>query len=321
MGVLEAQTPLQLAKAVKNASERAGMVEAHLRDAAAMAQFFVWIEAELAAGRSVTEAEVGLKLIEFRTAQGGFIEESFPTIAGAGPNGAVIHYRAEPATCRTVDQDTLLLLDSGAQYDCGTTDVTRTSHFGAPSEWQRETFTRVLQGHIGLAEAVFPPGTPGFALDAFARKPLWQAGLDYRHGTGHGVGAGLNVHEGPHGISPRYNNTTPLEAGMIVSNEPGYYEDGAFGIRIENLMSVKQMNTANNFAGVTFLGFSPLTHIPIQAKMIQTKLLSEAEIRWVDAYHANVWEEISPRVKGDALDWLRRNTKPLVCQPAALATA
>jgi len=319
VGVFESKTPLGLAKALKNEAELAGMREAHLRDSAAMAQFFAWLEAEVAAGRSVTEAEVGLKLIEVRGQQEGFIEESFPTIAGAGPNGAIIHYRAIAGADRSISADTMLLLDSGAQYDCGTTDVTRTMHLGEPSDHQCEAYTRVLQGNIGLDQAVFPSGLPGFMLDSFARKALWQAGLDYRHGTGHGVGAGLNVHEGPQGISPRYNNTQEMLAGMIVSNEPGYYEDGSFGIRIENLLVVSEQSTANNFGGVDFLGFNALTLIPIQAKMIKPELLAPAEVDWINAYHAKVWEAISPRVEGAALEWLRANTQPLTVAAAVAA--
>lgn len=180
--------------------------------------------------------------------------------------GAVIHYRPVEGSCRAVGPQSLLLLDSGGQYDCGTTDVTRTTHLGYPSPWQRECFTRVLQGHIALDKMVFPEGIPGFVLDAFARRALWEAGLDYRHGTGHGVGAALNVHEGPQGISPRFGNMTGLQASMVVSNEPGYYEDGAFGIRIENLQIVAEASTAHRFGGTTFLGFERLTLVPIQAK-------------------------------------------------------
>lgn len=201
-----------------------------------------------------------------RAKQEGFVEPSFPTIAGEGPNGAVIHYRPAPESARAIGPQSLLLLDSGGQYDCGTTDVTRTVHFGAPSPWQRQCFTRVLQGHIALDTAVFPENLPGFALDAFARRSLWASGLDYRHGTGHGVGAALNVHEGPQGISPRFGNLTGLQPSMVVSNEPGYYEDGAFGIRIENLQVIVDAKTANRFGGTTFLGFERLTLVPIQEK-------------------------------------------------------
>eukprot|EP00238_Polyblepharides_amylifera_P013764 CAMPEP_0196598434 /NCGR_PEP_ID=MMETSP1081-20130531/94318_1 /TAXON_ID=36882 /ORGANISM="Pyramimonas amylifera, Strain CCMP720" /LENGTH=636 /DNA_ID=CAMNT_0041924129 /DNA_START=383 /DNA_END=2290 /DNA_ORIENTATION=- len=287
--VLTDSTPLADFKAVKNPAELQGMAEAHFRDGAAMASFFNWIERAVVAGEPVTEFGIGEKLIELRGAQEGFSEESFSTIAGSGPNGAVIHYRAEQETCRAVTDKELVLLDSGGQYDCGTTDTTRTFHLGSPSDHQRRCYTRVLQGNIAITTATFPAGTPGFLLDPLARLALWSEGLDYRHGTGHGVGACLNVHEGPHSISPRYNNMTPLRSGMIVSNEPGYYEDGAFGIRIEHLLVVEEKKTPNRFGGVDYLGFRPLTHIPIQSKMMMPELLSPAEVAWIDSYHAQVW--------------------------------
>ncbi|KAK4748832.1 hypothetical protein SAY87_015418 [Trapa incisa] len=226
-------SPISLAKAVKNDAELEGMRNSHLRDAAALAHFWVWLEGEMARGAKLTEVEVADRLLEFRSGQAGFIDTSFDTISGSGANGAIIHYKPEPGSCSVVDPEKLFLLDSGAQYIDGTTDITRTVHFGEPTSRQKECFTRVLQGHIALDQAVFPENTPGFVLDAFARSSLWKIGLDYRHGTGHGVGAALNVHEGPQSISYRYGNFTSLRQGMIVSNEPGYYEDHAFGIRIE----------------------------------------------------------------------------------------
>jgi len=311
--MVEASSPISMAKAVKNAAELGGFREAHLRDAAALAAFFAWLEAAVAAGEPVTEASLAAHLESLRAQQQGFIEPSFPTIAGAGPNGAIIHYRPVEGACASVGAGTLLLLDSGGQYDCGTTDVTRTVFLGPgePRADQRDAFTRVLQGHIALDSAVFPEGTPGFVLDAFARRPLWQSGLDYRHGTGHGVGAALNVHEGPHGIAPRYGNTTGLVAGMIVSNEPGFYADGQWGIRIENLVALREEPTPFRFGGNSFLGFERLTQVPIQRKMLARELLSPAELAWIDAYHADVWRLVSPRVQGAALDWLRENTLPL----------
>jgi len=254
-----------------------------------------------------------------RAAQWGYLDNSFDTIAGYGPNGAVIHYRAEPATAATLGTSSLFLLDSGAQYVDGTTDVTRTMHFGEPAQHERECFTRVLKGHIALATAVFPEGTPGFVVDAFARRPLWAAGLDYRHGTGHGVGAALAVHEGPQGIAQRYDNKTPLEAGMIVSNEPGYYSDGEFGIRIENLLVVVEKDTPHRFGGRRYLGFEPLTLVPIQRQLIDTRLLDSHEIEYLDAYHARVVEEIGPLLEGPGLEeahaWLLRSTSPLGTAP------
>ncbi|CAA0815562.1 Metallopeptidase M24 family protein [Striga hermonthica] len=257
-------SPISLAKAVKNEAELQGMCDSHLRDAAALAQFWVWLEEEISRGVILTEVDVADKLLEFRSRQDGFLDTSFDTISGSGANGAIIHYRADPSNCSIVDAEKLFLLDSGAQYIDGTTDITRTVHFGQPSSWQKECFTRVLQGHIALDQAVFPENYPGFVLDAFARSSLWKIGLDYRHGTGHGVGAALNVHEGPQSISFRFSNMTPLLKGMVVSNEPGYYEDHAFGIRIENLLYVKEINTPNRFGGVDYLGFEKLTFVPIQ---------------------------------------------------------
>ena len=203
----------------------------------------------------------------------------------------------------------MVLLDSGGQFLCGTTDVTRTHHLGTPSAYEKMCYTRVLKGHIALDSATFPVGTPGMALDTFARQHLWSAGLDYRHGTGHGVGAALNVHEGPQSISPRWGNTTPIKDGMIVSNEPGYYEDGKFGIRIENLLICGEAKTEHNFQGKGYLSFECLTFIPIQTKLMDLKIMSDDEIAWVNRYHEQVWEKISPRVqKEEVKEWLQKAT-------------
>lgn len=312
-GVYKA-SPISWAKAIKNAAELEGMRNCHLRDAAALAQFWAWMEEEIDKGVKLTEVEVADKLLEFRSRQSGFMDTSFDTISGSGANGAIIHYKPEPDNCSIVDRNKLFLLDSGAQYVDGTTDITRTVHFGEPKAWEKECFTRVLQGHIALDQAVFPENTPGFVLDAFARSYLWKIGLDYRHGTGHGVGAALNVHEGPQSISFRYGNMTPLQKGMIVSNEPGYYEDHTFGIRIENLIVVKEVNTPIRFGGIDYLGFEKITFVPIQAKLIDLSLLSAEEITWLNDYHSQVWEKVSPLLDGSALQWLQNNTQPLVMQ-------
>ncbi|GFQ00200.1 probable xaa-pro aminopeptidase p [Phtheirospermum japonicum] len=267
-------SPISLAKAVKNEAELEGMRNSHLRDAAALAQFWVWLEEEISNGVILTEVDVADKLLEFRSIQDGFVDTSFDTISGSGANGAIIHYKPDPSNCCVVDAEKLFLLDSGAQYIDGTTDITRTVHFGQPSSWQKECFTRVLQGHIALDLAIFPENYPGFVLDAFARSSLWKIGLDYRHGTGHGVGAALNVHEGPQSISFRFGNMTPLLKGMVVSNEPGYYEDHAFGIRIENLLYVKEVNTPNRFGGLEYLGFEKLTFFPIQCTEFRAILIA-----------------------------------------------
>lgn len=311
VAVKEGTCPIPIAKAVKNEAEMAGMVEAHLMDGAAMSEFWCWIEKEISSGRTIDEYEAGEKVLEFRSKQKGFVEESFPTIAGEGPHGAIVHYRASKESARTISKDSLLLCDSGGQFACGTTDVTRTVHFGTPSAHQKECYTRVLQGHIALDQMVFPTGTKGFVLDAFARSHLWANGLDYRHGTGHGVGAALNVHEGPQGISPRFGNMTELVPGMILSNEPGYYEDGAFGIRIETLLQVKNAETKHNFGDTGFLCFDVLTLIPIQTKLMDLGIMSDKEIAWVNAYHQKVWDNIHPRVAGETLQWLERACAPI----------
>lgn len=319
--VLEMRSPVTLRKAVKNDVELEGMREAHLRDAVAIVQFLQWLDDEIAGGGTVSEVEVDERLTARRRAQPGFMDCSFPTIAGEGPHGAVIHYRATPATSRAVTKDSHLLIDSGGQYDVGTTDITRTMHFGEPTAHQRQCFTRVLRGHIALDTAVFPPGTPGLALDTLARTALWSAGLDYRHGTGHGVGAALNVHEGPISISKRTYITEPLLEGMVLSNEPGYYEDGSFGVRIENLMTVTQAATEHTFGGAPFLTFARLTLVPLQAKMIDQSLLSEKELDWVDKYHEEVWSKVSPRLEGQdgPCNWLFNHTRKLSRKAGATA--
>ncbi|MCL7032820.1 hypothetical protein MKW94_000046 [Papaver nudicaule] len=305
-------SPITSAKAVKNYAELQGMRNSHLRDAAALTQFWSWLEEEIHKSVVLTEVEVSDKLLEFRSKQDGFLDTSFDTISGSGANGAIIHYKPEPESCDVVDAKKLFLLDSGGQYIDGTTDITRTVHFGDPTSRQKECFTRVLQGHIAVDQAVFPENTPGFVLDAFARSALWKVGLDYRHGTGHGVGAALNVHEGPQSISFRFGNMTPLLKGMIVSNEPGYYEDHSFGIRIENLLIVKEINTPNHFGGIGYLGFENITFVPIQGKLVDLSLMSAAEVDWLNNYHSQVWKKVSPLVEGAASKWLWDNTQPLV---------
>ena len=313
-------SPIQRPKAIKNSAELGGMREAHLTDGASLARFFAWLERTVVAEATpITEVELTENLERFRAEGEHFLELSFPTICGNGPNGAIIHYNplAAPAEMvRTIDGSQLILLDSGAQYASGTTDVTRTFHLGTPSEWEREVFTRVLKGNIGLDTLIFPDDTPGMAIDAFARTALWQVGLDYLHGTGHGVGAALNVHEGPISISARYGNANGLAGGMVVSNEPGYYEAGGFGVRIENLLVVTpraELTTEKTPGGRHFLGFEQLTHVPIQKKMIDTALLTPQEVSWLDAYHQRVWERISPRLEesSEGWGWLRDATTPL----------
>jgi Xaa-Pro aminopeptidase len=239
------------------------------------------------------------------------VDRSFPTIAGVNSNGAIIHYRAEESTCKLLTKNDMLLLDSGAQYEDGTTDVTRTIHMGTPSATQKEMFTRVLKGHIALDSQIFPSGTAGCQLDSFAREHLWAIGKDYIHGTGHGVGAALNVHEGPQRIS-RVIDSQPLLPGMIVSNEPGYYETGEYGIRIENLLEVVNYTKFESFGGRSFLAFNKLTFIPIQLKLIDQSLLSISEKLWLNDYHKQVRERVSPYVvSAEAKEWLIQSTEPI----------
>ena len=303
-------SPIPMAKAIKNEAELEGMREAHLMDGVAMSELWWWLEKQAGEGnKDLNEFNVGEKVSSLRAEQNGYVEESFPSIVGEGPHGAVVHYRATEESARKITKDSMVLLDSGGQFLCGTTDVTRTHHLGTPSAYEKMCYTRVLKGHIALDSATFPVGTPGMALDTFARQHLWSAGLDYRHGTGHGVGAALNVHEGPQSISPRWGNTTPIKDGMIVSNEPGYYEDGQFGIRIENLLICREAKTEHNFQGKGYLSFECLTFIPIQTKLMDLKIMSDDEIAWVNRYHEQVWEKISPRVqKEEVKEWLQKAT-------------
>ncbi|KAF1506753.1 Xaa-Pro aminopeptidase 1, partial [Eudyptula minor novaehollandiae] len=309
-------TPICIAKAVKNASETEGMRRAHIKDAVALCELFNWLEKEVVPKGTVTEIIAADKAEEFRSQQKDFVELSFATISSTGPNGAIIHYKPVPETNRTLSVNEIYLLDSGAQYKDGTTDVTRTMHFGIPSAYEKECFTYVLKGHIAVSAAIFPNGTKGHLLDSFARSALWDCGLDYLHGTGHGVGSFLNVHEGPCGISYKTFADEPLEAGMIVSDEPGYYEDGSFGVRIENVVLVIPAETKYNFKNRGSLTFEPLTLVPIQTKMIDVNLLTQKECNWVNDYHQKCREvigaELERQGRHEALRWLIQETEPLI---------
>ncbi|ORX52863.1 Creatinase/aminopeptidase [Hesseltinella vesiculosa] len=301
-------------KAIKNEAELKGMRDCHIRDGAALVAYFAWLEKQLKAGVTLDEVDGADRLEQFRAAQPQFVGLSFDTISSTGSNGAIIHYKPEKGECKVIDPSLVYLCDSGGQYKDGTTDVTRTLHFGQPSAYEKRCFTRVLQGHIAIDEAVFPKGTTGFLLDPFARHALWKDGLDFRHGTGHGVGSFLNVHEGPHGIGIRIAyNDTPLAAGMTVTNEPGYYEDGQFGIRIENVLLVREAETPHNFGDRGYLGFEHVTLVPLGLNLIDIDLLSPGEISWINAYHAETREKLSPHLANDAdaLAWLERETSPL----------
>ncbi len=306
--IVRGQDPVVLPRACKNAAEVEGSRKAHIRDGAAVSRFLHWLAADGQSGK-VQEIEACQKLEAFRAETRGLKDLSFDSISGAGPNGAIIHYRVTKKTNRKLARGQLFLIDSGGQYLDGTTDITRTVPIGRATKEMRDRFTRVLKGHIALSRVRFPKGTTGHQLDALARLSLWDAGLDYDHGTGHGVGVYLGVHEGPHRIA-KWVNTQPLEPGMIVSNEPGYYKPGAFGIRIENLQVV---TPAEDIAGGErpMLGFETLTLAPIDRALIVKQLLSKEERDWLNAYHARVWEKVGPQLEGEAKAWLEAATKAI----------
>lgn len=300
--------PVVLPKAIKNAVEITGSRAAHHRDGVAMVRFLCWLDATSTTKDGVDEISAAEKLEAFRRETGVLQEISFDTISGSGPNGAIVHYRVNRSTNRKLGKGELYLVDSGAQYQDGTTDITRTVAIGKPTEDMRRRFTLVLKGHIGIAMARFPKGTRGVDLDSHARMALWQAGLDYDHGTGHGVGSYLSVHEGPQSISRL--GQVPLEPGMIISNEPGYYKEGAYGIRIENLVLVKSPEIPEG-GEREMLSFETLTLAPIDRRLIAKNLLAPAERQWLDAYHATVAEKLAPDLDDNARDWLEAACKPL----------
>jgi Xaa-Pro aminopeptidase len=299
--------PITMMKAVKNNAEIAGTRAAHLRDGAALTRFLAWFDNEAATGM-LTEIGAVEALETFRRDTGVLRDVSFPTISGAGPNGAIVHYRVTKDSNRIIGQNELFLIDSGAQYEDGTTDVTRTIVVGAPSADMRDRFTRVLKGHIAIACAVFPEGTSGAQLDPLARVALWQAGLDFDHGTGHGVGCYLSVHEGPQRISKLGN--APLKRGMILSNEPGYYKTDAYGIRIENLLLVIAA-PAPDGAEKPLNAFETLTLAPIDRRLIDTRLLTGKERLWIDDYHARVRDALRAQLDNATQAWLDAATRPL----------
>lgn len=306
--ILRAQDPVLLPKAQKNAAEIAGTTRAHGRDGLAVTRFLHWLATEAQSG-DVTEIDAAIRLEQFRDELGEIQDLSFETISGAGPNGALPHYRVSSASNRVLARGSLYLVDSGAQYLDGTTDVTRTVAIGEPTPEMARHYTLVLKGHIALATVRFPPGTTGTHLDTLARHALWQAGLDYDHGTGHGVGVYLGVHEGPQRIAKAWN-ATALKPGMIVSNEPGYYREGAYGIRIENLQYVTE--PAEIAGGErAMLGFETLTLAPLARDLIDRALLGAAETAWVDAYHARVRAALKPDLPAEIGAWLEAACAPL----------
>jgi Xaa-Pro aminopeptidase len=311
--IVRGTDPVALPKACKNGVELTGARAAHIRDGAALTRFLAWIKHHGPSGK-IGEIEAAERLHALRRAGEKFRDLSFDTISGAGSNGAIVHYRASPSSERKLAAGELYLVDSGAQYLDGTTDVTRTLAIGAPSAEMRDRFTRVLKGHIALALARFPEGTTGSQLDTLARASLWQAGLDYDHGTGHGVGSFLGVHEGPQRIS-KAGSSVALKPGMIVSNEPGYYKTGAYGIRIENLVAVVPMEAAPCKAGEPerrLLGFETLTLAPIDLDLVEPSLLTREEIAWLDAYHARVRATLTPLVDPETARWLDGATMAVV---------
>ncbi len=305
--VVPGSDPCALPKACKNAVEIEGTRAAHRRDGAAITRFLAWLAQHGATG-TLTEIDAAERLAQFRRENELFRDFSFDTISGAGPNGAIVHYRVTPETNRRIQPGELYLIDSGAQYLDGTTDITRTVAIGTPTAEMRDRFTRVLKGHIALGSARFPRGTTGSQLDALARTALWAVGIDYDHGTGHGVGSYLGVHEGPQRIS-KVPNRVPLDVGMIVSNEPGFYKTGGYGIRIENLVTVIEAKVEGGERPM--LAFETLTLAPIDRNLIEPSLLTPAEVAWLDGYHAQVRTIIRPLVDAETANWLAQATRPL----------
>jgi Xaa-Pro aminopeptidase len=306
--LIRAADPTVLPRAVKNSVEVAGAHAAHARDGAALTRFLHWIATE-AQEALPDEIEIVSRLEAFREETGALKDLSFDTIAGAGPNGAIVHYRPVERLNRRTEPGSLLLVDSGGQYLDGTTDVTRTVAIGVPTEEMKERFTLVLKGHLALAGVRFPAGTTGAALDPLARAPLWSAGLDFDHGAGHGVGSYLGVHEGPHGISKRAGGVA-LQPGMIVSNEPGYYKPGEYGIRIENLQVVTPPSTVIG-GERPMLGFEPLTLAPIDRACIEPALMTSEELAQLNAYHARVLDTVGPLLPDDVRTWLQGACAPI----------
>ncbi|AOW45940.1 aminopeptidase P family protein [Acetobacter ascendens] len=305
--VQEAPDPCLLPKARKNKVEQMGMRTAHLRDGVALCRFLHWLDTK---GRNCTELEAAAQLDAFRAEGKDYKEESFPAISGSGPNGAIIHYRVTPESDRTLQDNEVYLIDSGGQYPEGTTDVTRTIWTGpdAPPASLKDVFTRVLKGNLRLGRARFPVGTKGHALDALARFDLWQTGLDYDHGTGHGVGSFLSVHEGPARISKMPSPIT-LEEGMVISNEPGFYKPGAYGIRLETLVLIRPGNIPHSDRA--FLEFETLTLAPFDRRLIDLALLGPEDTAVLDAYHAQILHQVGPHLPSDAQKWLKTACAPL----------
>ncbi|KAF6744915.1 aminopeptidase-P [Ephemerocybe angulata] len=293
--------------AIKNEVEIDGMRRAYLRDGVSFVRFFAWLESKLAEGYDITEYEAASRLTEFRKKNKNFMGLAYENISASGPNAALPHYSPRKLTAKMIDRETPYVNDSGGQYRDGTCDTTRTVHFGRPSSDQCEAYTRVLQGHIAIDAAIFPEGTSGHQLDVLARKALWKDGMNYNHGTGHGVGSFLTVHEGPHSFS----NSTALQPGHVITNEPGFYLEGRWGIRIESALVVKRVKTRGNFNGDIWLGFERLTCVPIQTRMVKENMLTKEEKTWLKEHNQRCWDLLAPYLKEDkrALKWLEREVK------------
>lgn len=305
----DVSSPIFAQKSVKNAAEIDGMRAVHRTDGAAVVRFLCWLDS-LSDFAEVDEVMLGDKLEMFRSADPDFRGPSFPTIAGYGPNGAVVHYRAQKGACRSIGPSEVLLIDSGGQYLGGTTDLTRTIHLGTPTQEERRVYTLVLRAHLALGDAVFPEGTSGAVIDMLARAPLWKEGLHYGHGTGHGVGCYLCVHESPPRIDYRGNHEG-LVAGMVVSNEPGLYFEGAFGVRIENLVLVAKAQDLDRGGSFSYLRFEDLTLVPYCRSLIDIGMLSANELRAIDRYHERVLSEVGPLLTESEFFWLQKVCAPL----------
>lgn len=300
--------PCILPKAIKNPAEISGARAAHIRDGAAVVRYLAWLDSATAHG-TLDEISAVKKLEEFRRATNMLREISFPTISGSGPHGAIVHYRVSEASNRILKPGELFLLDSGAQYQDGTTDITRTIPIGVPTSEMKQRFTAVLKGHIAIATARFPKGTRGIDLDPFARRALWDMGADYDHGTGHGIGSYLSVHEGPQSISRA--GMVALQPGMLLSNEPGFYKEGAYGIRIENVVLVTPLQKIPGGGEREMMGFETLTLAPIDRRLIVANMLTDAERDWLNAYHKTVFKILSPEIDAATRNWLKAATNPL----------
>jgi Xaa-Pro aminopeptidase len=300
-------SPLTLMKAVKNQCEINNIRNAHVKDGAAMANFLFWLYHTIGK-ETITEVSIGQKLYEFRSKQQLFKGDSFHPIAGFGSHGAIVHYHATIQTNAEIQSDNLLLIDSGGQYLDGTTDLTRTICLGTATQNQKEDFTTCLKAHIALATAVFPVGTKGYSLDSITRKPLWDMAINYGHGTGHGIGCFLSVHEGPMSIRAEFNNE-PIREGHLLSNEPGIYREGKYGIRIENVMFCKKL-TSNEFGD--FLCFETVSFCPIDRHLIKIEMLNPEELRWINHYHESVYTKISPLISNsEVLGWFKSQCEPI----------